>query len=259
MKNTIQTLQNLKLQKQPITMLTAYDAAMAQAISQAGIEAILVGDSLGNVIQGHSTTVPVTMDDMAYHTRCVASGNQGSFLIADMPFMSYAHPLQAFENAGKLLQAGAMMVKIEGGKWLTATIQQLVERGVPVCCHLGLMPQSVHKLGGFKMQAKEQHAAEILLNDALALEQAGAQLLVLECIPSELAAAISKALHIPVIGIGAGCQTDGQVLVLYDILGLASGYTPKFAKNFMQGSTSIQEAIDKYKLAVKNREFPSPK
>lgn len=253
---TVNTLLNLKNQKQPITMLTAYDATMGQVISQAGIEIILVGDSLGNVIQGHGTTLPVTVDDMAYHTRCVAAGNQGSFLMTDMPFMSYATVPQALKSAGKLMQAGAMMVKVEGGQWLIPIVRQLTERGVPVCGHLGLTPQSVHKLGGFKMQAKEQHAADLLLKDALALEQAGAQLLVLECIPSLLAAEISKALRIPVIGIGAGNQTDGQVLVLYDMLGLTVP-VPKFAKNFLEGSSSVKEAIEKYHFAVKNREFPS--
>lgn len=253
---TIQSLQKFKNEERVITVLTAYDATLARIISQAGIDVLLVGDSLGNVIQGKNTTISVTLDEMVYHTRCVAAGNQGSFLVADMPFMSYATVPQACENAGKLMQAGAMMVKMEGGKWLVPTVETLTERGVPVCGHLGLVPQSIHKLGGYKIQAKEQHEAEILLNDALALEKAGAQLLVLECVPSKLAEEVSRTLSIPVIGIGAGNRTDGQVLVLYDMLGLSLP-VPKFAMNFLEGASGIKEAIENYITAVKSRQFPA--
>lgn len=255
MKTTIQTLQALKQEKKAIAMLTAYDATMAAIMSSVGVDVILVGDSLGNVIQGHSTTVPVTVTEMAYHTRCVAAGNKGSFLIVDMPFMSYATIEQALVNATQLMQAGAMMVKLEGGQWLLPIIRHLVERGIPVCGHLGLTPQSVHKFGGFRMQAKEQRSAAQLLEDAVAIEQVGAQLLVLECIPSLLAAEVSQALRIPVIGIGAGQQVDGQVLVLHDMLGLTEP-PPKFSENFLQGATSIKNAIEKYVSAVKHRQFP---
>jgi 3-methyl-2-oxobutanoate hydroxymethyltransferase len=255
MKTTIKTLQTMKQAKQAITMLTAYDATMASIISTAGIDVILVGDSLGNVIQGHDTTVPVTVSEMAYHTRCVEAGNKGSFLIADMPFMSYATIEQALTNAAQLMQAGAMMMKLEGGQWLLPIISHLVERGIPVCAHLGLTPQSVHKLGGFSMQAKEQHCATQLLEDAAAIEKAGAQLLIVECIPPVLAAEVSQVLRIPVIGIGAGKQVDGQVLVLHDMLGLTES-APKFSQNFMQGATSIQQAIENYVSAVKAHQFP---
>lgn len=259
MKITIQTLQMLKQKSQAITVLTAYDASMAQVMNDAGLDVILVGDSLGNVIQGEATTLPVTLADMLYHTRCVAKGNRDCFLISDLPFMSYAMPKQALLNAAKLMQAGAMMVKMEGGAWLAPTIQQMQERGIPVCAHLGLLPQSVHKLGGFKIQAKDTDSAEQLLAEAKLLEQAGAQLLVLECVPAALAAAVSHALTIPVIGIGAGSGTDGQVLVLQDLLGL-SAYLPQFAKNFLaeikDATPSIKSAIAEYCTAVRNRSFP---
>lgn len=262
MKITIQTLQMLKQKPQAITVLTAYDATMARVMNDAGLDVILIGDSLGNVIQGEATTLPVTLEDMLYHTRCVAKGNRDCFLISDLPFMSYARPKQALTNAAKLMQAGTMMVKMEGGAWLAPTIQQLQERGIPVCAHLGLLPQSVHKLSGFKIQAKDAISAQRLLEEAKLLEQAGAQLLVLECVPAALAAEVSRALTIPVIGIGAGQGTDGQVLVLQDLLGL-SAYLPQFAKNFLAEtkteSPSIKAAIEAYCAAVRNRNFPEEK
>lgn len=255
MKINIQTLQALKQEKKVIAMLTAYDATMASVISRAGVDIIMIGDSLGNVIQGHTTTVPVSIDDMTYHTRCVVAGNKGSFVIADMPFMTYATRELAFLHATKLMQVGAMMVKLEGGQWLLPIIKDLVDCGIPVCGHLGLTPQSIHKLGSFSMQAKDRESATVLMNTAVAIEKAGAQLLVVECIPAQLAGEISKTLKIPVIGIGAGKDVDGQVLVLYDMLGLSEP-APKFSENFLQGEISIQKAIENYVSAVKARHFP---
>lgn len=255
MKITVTTLQNLKQKKEPIVMLTSYDASLAKVSMEAGIEILLVGDSLGNAVQGHNTTISVTMDDMIYHTRCVSRVASDAFIIADLPFMSYASVEKAFCNATQLMQAGAMMVKMEGGAWLIKTIKKLVERGIPVCAHLGLIPQSVYKLGGFKKQAKDPESQQQLLHDAKALEKAGAQLLVLECVPELLAAQVQEELNIPVIGIGAGKETDGQVMVVYDILGL-SGYIPSFAKDFLCETNSIKSAIMNYLKAVKERKFP---
>lgn len=259
MKNhSIHSIHKLKQQKQPITVLTAYDAAFARLLSQLGIEIILIGDSLGTVLQGHPSTVPVTMRDMCYHTRCVATGNQGAFLLADLPYMSYANETQAINNAAKLIQAGANMVKLEGGSWLVETISKLTQRGILVCAHLGLTPQSVDALGGYKVQGREAQTAERIMQDALALQNAGASLLVLECVPQKLAKTISEKLTIPTIGIGAGKYTDGQVLVLHDMLGLNSDFQPSFVKNFLQleNTSSIQDAIKNYIKAVKDRSFP---
>lgn len=260
MKNhTIDTIQALKDQKEPITVLTAYDASFSKLLSEQGIEIILIGDSLGTVFQGHSTTIPVTMKDMCYHTQCVSHGNQGSFLIADLPYMSYATETQAMHNAAKLIQAGANMVKLEGGEWLLDTVKALTERGILVCAHLGLTPQSVNALGGYKVQGREKEQAQQMLNDARTLEKAGARLLVLECVPQELAKTISKKLSIPVIGIGAGKDTDGQVLVLQDMLGVNPDFQPKFVKNFMaeESVKNITDAIKLYIKSVKNRDFPT--
>lgn len=257
-KHNIHSIQKLKQQKEPITVLTAYDATFAKLISEQGIDAILIGDSLGTVIQGHSTTVPVTMRDMCYHTRCVNQGNQSAFLIADLPYMTYATETQTLNNAAKLMQAGANMVKLEGGQWLTNTIEQLTEKGIPVCAHLGLTPQSVDALGGYKIQGRNEKQAEQMMTDALSLEKAGASLLVLECVPESLAKKISNALTIPTIGIGAGKHTDGQVLVLQDMLGMNADFNPKFVKNFMQEKEvhSIADAIRFYIKSVKNKSFP---
>lgn len=254
---TVQSLLALKQEGQKFCCLTAYDATFAKIIADAGVETMLVGDSLGNVLQGHRDTLPVTIDDMAYHIACVARANVDSLLIGDMPFMSYATTEQALENAAILMQAGAEMVKLEGGEWLAETIHQISERGVPVCAHLGLTPQSVNALGGFKVQGRLPEDAQRIIDDAHAIQQAGASLLVLECVPSELASVITEQLDIPVIGIGAGAGTDGQVLVLHDMLGLCPK-PPRFVKDFMAGQGSIGAAIAAYVDEVKSGQFPGP-
>ena len=254
---TLTTLQELKQRGEKIAMLTAYDATFAQAACQAGVDVLLVGDSLGNVLQGHDSTLPVSLADMAYHTASVKRGNQGAFIITDLPFMAYATLEQTFASSAALMQAGAHMVKLEGAAWLAEPVRLLAERGVPVCAHLGLTPQSVNLFGGYKVQGRQEVQARQLRADAMALEQAGAAMLLLECVPSALAAEISQSVKIPVIGIGAGVDTDGQVLVLHDMLGLSlSGRAPKFVKNFMEGQSSIQAAIGAYVSAVKQRTFP---
>lgn len=246
----------MKQQGEKIATITAYDASFAKLFDQAGIHAILIGDSLGMVLQGHDDTLPVTIDDMAYHTACVKKGVEETLIISDMPFMAYASTEQAYTNATKLMQAGASMVKMEGGSWLLPTIKGLVERGVPVCAHLGLTPQSVHLFGGFKVQGREQSQAQKMIEDAKALEQAGAQLLVLECIPSELGKAISEAISIPTIGIGAGKDTDGQILVMHDALGISCSYMPKFSRNFLVDTGDIKKAVELYISEVQNGNFP---
>jgi len=258
-KQTTHTLLALKANKQPITMLTAYDATFSKLISEQGVETILVGDSLGMVMQGGDSTIPVSMSDMCYHIKCVAKGNKGSLLTGDMPYMSYATETQAFENAAALMQSGANMVKVEGGQWLTSTIVKLTQRGIPVCAHLGLTPQSVDALGGYKVQGRDEEQARKIIDDALALEKAGASMLVLECVPQELAKEISDRLTIPTIGIGAGNNTDGQVLVLQDMLGLNQDFNPKFVRNFMldENVNSVADAIGNYVKAVKDKSFPS--
>lgn len=255
---TLTTLQSLKQSGEKIAMLTCYDATFAQAACQAGVDVLLVGDSLGMVLQGHDSTLPVSIADMAYHTACVKRGNQGALIIADLPFMAYATNEQTLLNSAALMQAGAHMVKLEGAAWLAEPIRLLAERGVPVCAHLGLTPQAVNILGGYKVQGRQEAQARQMRADAMALEQAGAAMLLLECVPSELAAEISQAVKIPVIGIGAGSATDGQVLVLHDMLGLSlTGRTPKFVKNFMAGQSSIQHALSAYVKAVKDQSFPA--
>lgn len=255
---TLTTLQSLKQSGEKIAMLTCYDATFAQTACQAGVDVLLVGDSLGMVLQGHDSTLPVTVAEMAYHTASVKRGNQGALILADLPFMAYATIEQALNNSAALMQAGAHMVKLEGAAWLAEPIRQLAERGVPVCAHLGLTPQAVNILGGYKVQGRQESQARQMRADAMALEQAGAAMLLLECVPSELAAEISQTVKIPVIGIGAGAATDGQVLVLHDMLGLSlSGRTPKFVKNFMAGQSSIQHAISAYVKAVKDQSFPA--
>ncbi|MCW5589781.1 MAG: 3-methyl-2-oxobutanoate hydroxymethyltransferase [Legionellales bacterium] len=246
----------MKQQHEKMVMLTCYDASFAKLLNENGIEIILIGDSLGNVIQGFSSTVPVTINDMVYHVNCVARGNQHALLIADMPFMTYATPESAFKHAMPLMQAGAEMVKMEGGAFLAPTIQQLTHYGIPVCAHLGLTPQSVNVLGGYHVQGKDELQQLQLIEDAKALENAGAKLLVLECVPAELASKITAQLTIPVIGIGAGNQTDGQVLVLHDMLGISSRQF-SFSKNFLAENSSIADAISAYVREVKNGQFPA--
>lgn len=254
---TLTTLQALKAKGEKIAMLTCYDATFAQAANRAGVEILLVGDSLGMVLQGHDSTLPVTNAEMAYHVASVKRGNEGALILADLPFMAYATPEQAFANCAELMQAGAHMVKLEGAAWLGETTRLLAERGVPVCAHLGLTPQAVNILGGYKVQGRQENQARQMRADAIALEQAGAAMLLLECVPSELAAEITQAVGIPVIGIGAGSATDGQVLVMHDMLGLSlSGRSPKFVKNFMAGQPDIQSAFQAYVQAVKDVSFP---
>lgn len=255
---TIAKLAKMKAEGEKIASLTAYDASFAKLFAAQGIDFMLVGDSLGNVILGESSTLPVTVDDIAYHTRAVRNGAPEAFVMADMPFMSYATPEQACQEAAKLMRAGANMVKLEGGDWLLETIRQLVERSVPVCAHLGLLPQSVNVLGGYKVQGKEASAADNTLRQALALQEAGAQLLVLECVPSSLAKRISEALDIPTIGIGAGPDCDGQILVMHDMLGMNSDYLPKFVKDFLAEAGDLAGAIDLYVKQVKEGSFPGP-
>ena len=253
---TASSLSAMKANGEKFAVITAYDFTFSKLIENAEIEVILVGDSLGNVIQGRDSTIPVTVDEMAYHTEAVKRGNNRALLVTDMPFMSYANEVQALENAATLMQAGAQMVKLEGGEWLAETVHLLTERGIPVCGHVGLTPQSVHKLGGYKVQGKEEQAAAQMIADAKALESAGAELIVVECVPSSLGRELSEVLDIPVIGIGAGPDTDAQVLVLHDMLGI-SQRLPRFSKNFLDDNLSIQEAIIAYGNAVRSGTFPA--
>ena len=254
---TLTTLQSLKQKGENITMLTCYDATFAHACNQAGVEVLLVGDSLGMVLQGHDSTLPVSNDDMAYHVACVKRGNQDALILADLPFMANATLEQTLNNSAQLMRAGAHMVKVEGAVWLAESIRLLTERGIPVCAHMGLTPQTVNVLGGYKVQGRNENQARQMRADAIALEQAGAAMLLLECVPSELAKEITHAVKIPVIGIGAGSDTDGQVLVLHDMLGLSlTGRVPKFVKNFMAGQPDIQSALSAYVTEVKAVSFP---
>jgi len=255
---TAPALARFKAQGLPITMLTAYDASFAHRVDEAGVDCVLVGDSLGNVIQGQASTLPVTVDEIAYHTRAVARGLKRALLIADLPFMSYHDRATAMHSAACLMRAGAGMVKLEGGAPVVDIVSELTVQGVPVCGHLGLTPQHVHRLGGYRVQAREQALAEALINDALALEAAGAALLVVECIPATLAARVTEALQIPVIGIGAGLSVDGQVLVSYDMLGLSRGRPPRFVRNFIQSADDIPAALRAFVDAVRERQFPGP-
>ncbi|QWE10306.1 3-methyl-2-oxobutanoate hydroxymethyltransferase [Polynucleobacter sp. es-EL-1] len=256
---TISKLLSMHLEGEKITMLTAYDSTMSALLNRCGVESILIGDSLGNVIQGHSSTTPVTVEQMAYHTACVARANTHAFVIADLPFASYGDPVQALDSAAELMRAGADMVKLEGGSdWQIQIIQYLVERSVPVCAHLGLLPQSVHLLGGYKVQGKSKDAASLMLEQAIACEEAGAQMIVLEAIPSSLGKHITESLSIPTIGIGAGSDCSGQVLVLQDMLGISPGKPPKFVKNFLDGHSSIEAAVKAYVREVKSGKFPGP-
>ncbi len=256
---TLSTLNKLKKEGQKFSCLTAYDATFAHLISSTGVEVILVGDSLGMVLQGHDSTLPVSVEDMAYHTACVRRGNQGSLIMSDMPFMSYCNPEQTYANATKLMQAGAHLVKLEGGEWLQDSVKKLTERGVPVCVHLGLTPQSVNKFGGYKVQGRDPAARKALIEDSLRAQDAGAAILLYECIPSDLTEEIMNQVEIPVIGIGAGPSCDAQVLVLHDMLGATPGKTAKFVHNFMpDGDGSIKGAIEAYAKAVKEGTFPGP-
>lgn len=256
---TLTTLQNRKQNGEKITMLTCYDATFAAAANEAGVDILLIGDSLGMVLQGHESTLPVSVADMAYHTTCVKRGNREAMIVADLPFMANASLEQTLLNSAELMRAGAHMIKIEGAGWLTESIRQLADRGIPVCAHLGLTPQAVNVFGGYKVQGRSEAQARQLRADAIALEQAGAAMLLLECVPSALAAEVTQAVSIPVIGIGAGPGTDGQVLVLHDMLGLSlTGRTPRFVKNFMEGQPSIQAALSAYVQAVKAVTFPAP-
>ncbi len=255
---TISKLLSMRAEGEKISMLTAYDSTMSALLNRCGVETILIGDSLGNVIQGHSSTTPVTVGQVAYHTECVARANSHAFIIADLPFASYGDPAQALDSAAKLMRAGADMVKLEGGDWQIDIIQYLVERSVPVCAHLGLLPQSVHILGGYKVQGKSKDAASLMLEQAIACEQAGAQMIVLEAIPSSLGKLITESLAIPTIGIGAGADCSGQVLVLQDMLGISPGKPPKFVKNFLDGHASIEAAVKAYVREVKSGKFPGP-
>lgn len=249
----------MKADGEKIACITAYDASFATLVDDAGIDLVLVGDSLGMVIQGHDTTVPVTLNDIIYHCRAVAKGLYRPFLMADMPFMTYASKEQALENAVRLMQeGGAKIVKLEGGAGQVEIVEFLASHDIAVCAHLGLKPQSVHKAGGFRVQGREEEAAERMLRDAKALEAVGADVVLLECIPASLGAHITRELHVPVIGIGAGPDTDGQILVLYDVLDITSGRKPRFSKNFLAGRDSALEAIKAYTQAVKSKEYPGP-
>jgi 3-methyl-2-oxobutanoate hydroxymethyltransferase len=257
MRITLSTLQKMTQDGDKITMLTCYDASFAALLETAGVETLLIGDSLGNVLQGHETTLPVTLRDIVYHTACVARGAKRAFIIGDMPFGTFQlSPPETFRNAAEIMAAGAQMVKLEGGQPMAETISYLVQRGVPVCGHLGLTPQSVHQLGGYKVQGRQQSDAERLLEDAKLIEDAGAGMLVLEAIPSALAREVTAALHIPTIGIGAGVDCSGQVLVLHDMLDVFPGKKAKFVKNFMHGAGSIQAAVERYVKEVKAKTFP---
>lgn len=257
---TLYQLGKMRNEKRKIVMLTCYDASFASLLERAGVDVLLVGDSLGNVLQGHTSTLPVSMDHMIYHTDCVARGSSRAFIVADMPFGSYQEgPAQAVRNASRLLAAGAQMVKLEGGAHMVDTVRFLVERGIPVCAHIGLTPQSVHQLGGFRVQGRSEDGAAQLRRDALALEQAGASLLVMEMVPAEVATDITRQLTaMATIGIGAGTNCDGQVLVLHDMIGVFPGRKARFVKNFMEGAGSIDEAISCYVQAVRDGSFPAP-
>lgn len=255
---TLNTLQTMHSKGEKIAVLTCYDASFAQLLEAAGVDLLLVGDSLGMVLQGHNSTLPVTLDDIAYHTACVARGAKQAFIVADMPFGTFqVSPEKTFEHAARLMAAGAHMVKLEGGEVMVDTIAFLTQRGIPVFAHIGLTPQSVHQLGGYRVQGKDDKAAQRLLQDARAVEQAGAGMLLLEAIPAILGAEITANCAIPTIGIGAGAGCSGQVLVLHDMLDIYPGKKARFVKNYMQGSPSIAAAVAKYVQEVKAGSFPA--
>jgi 3-methyl-2-oxobutanoate hydroxymethyltransferase len=254
---SVATLAAMKAKGERIACLTCYDASFARVLDTAGVDLMLVGDSLGMVLQGHRTTVPVTIEQMAYHGACVSRGRGRALLVVDLPFLACATPERAVDSAGRLMQeGGAEVVKLEGGAPMLETVRRLTEQGVPVCAHLGLLPQSVHRIGGYRFQGRDHASAEAIRHDAMAMQEAGASLLVLECVPAALASEIALTLTIPVIGIGAGAGCDGQVLVLHDMLGLNSGRAPRFSRDFMTGKGSIADAVGDYVKAVKSGEFP---
>ena len=255
-KMTINDLIKCKQEGRKFATSTAYDASFAQLFESQEIPVLLVGDSLGMVLQGENDTLPVTVEDIVYHTRCVRAGSPNCLLMSDMPFMSYTTPEQACENAAKIMRAGANMVKIEGGDWLVDTVKMLTERAVPVCAHLGLTPQSVNIFGGYKVQGRDQENADRMVKDALALQEAGAQIILLECVPAALAERITQLLDVPVIGIGAGNVTDGQILVMHDMFGISANYMPKFSKNFLAETGDMRKAVAKYMEDVANGVFP---
>lgn len=256
-KITVTQLQAKKTAGEKFAVITAYDATFARIADEAGIEVLLVGDSLGNVLQGHDSTLPVTVDQLVYHTSTVARGNQNALIIADLPFGSYMTPEQAMDNAAELMRAGAHMVKLEGGEWLAETIRLLTERSMPVCAHLGLTPQSVNTLGGYKVQGRQPQQAQRILDEAQIVQAAGASLLVVECVPKTLGRQLAQSLTMPVIGIGAGADTDAQVLVMHDLLGL-NPRPPKFVRNFLTDADSIAAAFGNYRSAVLAGKFPAP-
>lgn len=254
-KITINTLQKLKSVREKFVVISLYDAHMAAMAERCGVEVVLVGDSLGMTVLGFDSTIPVTMEQMIYHVEAVARGNKKSLIMGDLPFMTYATPEDALRNCARIMQAGAHMVKLEGGEWLAETVRMLSERGIPVCAHLGLTPQSVNKFGGFRVQGRDELSAEKIRQDARVLTEAGADLLLLECVPSFLAKQITETIAIPTIGIGAGRDTDSQVLVINDILGLTE-HPPKFSKNFLLEANDIPGAMQKYVADVKAGAFP---
>ncbi len=255
---TLHTLLTMKQTGQKITCLTSYDATFTRAINAAQVDMILVGDSLGMVLQGHDSTLPVSIEDMVYHTRSVKAGNTHCLIMADMPFMSYRTVEQAMTNATALMQAGAQIVKLEGGVWLVDTVAKLSELGIPVCAHMGLTPQAIHQLGGYRVQGREAGQADAMLSDAQALARAGASMILLECVPTCVGQSITAAVSVPVVGIGAGPHTDAQVLVLHDLLGVTSGKQPRFVKNYLAQEHSVQDALAAYVNEVKTGVFPAP-
>lgn len=257
-KVTIKTLDKFKLAGEKFACLTAYDYCSAYAANHAGVEVILVGDSLGMVIQGHDSSLPVTIEDTAYHVRCVRRGNEFAMIMADLPFMSYYSESSSLENAASLMREGAQIVKLEGGAWLAETTRLLAERGIPVCAHMGLTPQSVNHLGGYSVQGRDPKQSQAIIDEAKILQDAGASVLLIECVPVKLGKALTESLEIPVIGIGAGPETDGQILVWHDLLGLYPGKTAKFVKNYLKGNRDgVQGAIAKYVKEIKNGRFPA--
>lgn len=256
-KVSIHTLKQMKEAGEKFVTVALYDAPMAAMAEQCGIEVLLVGDSLGMTVLGFDSTIPVTMEQMIYHIEAVSRGSKNTLIMGDLPFMTYSNIGDAMANATRVMQAGAHMVKIEGGEWLSETVSQLTDRGIPVCAHIGLTPQSVNMLGGFRVQGRDEQGARRLIHEAKVLERAGASAIVLECIPSSLGAEISEALSIPTIGIGAGINTDAQVLVINDILGLTPK-PPKFSKNFLKEAEDIPAALNKYAEDVKSGVFPGP-
>ena len=257
---TLSTLGALKRRGEKFASLTAYDAIFAGLVSGAGVKVILVGDSLGMVLQGHDSTLPVTVEDIAYHLGCVKRGNQGALIMADLPFMSYASEGQSLESAAHLMRSGAHMVKLEGGAWLAESTRLLTERGIPVCAHMGLTPQSINRIGGYRVQGRNPDQAATILGEAKLLEDSGAAVLLLECVPVDLAAKLTEEISVPVIGIGAGPATDGQIMVLHDLLGMETTGVkpPRFVKNFLTENGSIQGAVAEYVRAVESGDFPAP-